>query len=74
MPFWIVAKIIVHVHHKAFNLPNEGQIPQELDCKVCPMGNTINTHKKWCPRILDMFCDSCFPTLKQIHPMLSKTK
>ncbi len=74
MPFWIVAKITIHVHHEAFNMPNEGQIPQQLGYKVCPMGNTVNTHKKWCLGILDMFCDSCFPTLKHIHPILSKTK
>jgi hypothetical protein len=74
MHFLTMAKIIVHVHHEVFNPPNEGQIPQELDRQVWPMVNTMNTHKKWCLGILDMFCDSCFPTLKHIHPILSKTK
>jgi hypothetical protein len=69
-----MAKIAIHVHHEAFNSPNEGQIPQGLDCQVCPMGNTMNTHYKWCPRILDLFCDSYFPTMKHIHPIHSKTQ
>jgi hypothetical protein len=25
--FWIVAEIIIHVHHEIFDLHNEGQIP-----------------------------------------------
>jgi hypothetical protein len=40
-----VAKIIIHVHREAFDMPNEGQIPQGLDYQVCPMGNTMNAHK-----------------------------
>jgi hypothetical protein len=74
MHFWTVVKIIVHVHHEVIKPPNKGQIPQELDRQVCPMVNIVNTHKKWRLGILDMFCDSCFPTLKHIQPILSKTK
>jgi hypothetical protein len=69
----MVAEIVIHVHHEVFDLPNEGQILEGLDYQVCPMGNTMNTHKNWCLGILDLFCDSCFPTLKHIHLVHSKT-
>jgi hypothetical protein len=28
-----MAKIVIHVHHEAFNLPNEGQIPKDWIAK-----------------------------------------
>jgi hypothetical protein len=28
-----MAKIAIHVHHEAFNLPNEGQIPKDWIAK-----------------------------------------